>query len=33
MAIVKISNKKNNLPDVIKITTSTGNVKIQKIKK
>jgi hypothetical protein len=33
MAIVKISNKKNTLPDVVKITTSTGDVKIQKIKK
>lgn len=33
MAIVKISDKKINLPDIIKITTSTGNVKIVKINK
>lgn len=33
MAIIKISNKKDYLPDVIKITTSSGNTKIIKIKK
>lgn len=33
MAVVKISNRKNNLPDVLKITTSTGDTKIVKIKK
>lgn len=33
MAIIKISNKKNNLPDVVKVSTSTGDIKIQKIKK
>lgn len=33
MAIIKISNKKDYLPDVIKITTSSGNIKVIKIKK
>jgi hypothetical protein len=33
MAIIKISNKKDNLPDVVKVSTSTGDVKIQKVKK
>lgn len=33
MAVVKITNQKTNLPDVIKITTSTGDTKIVKIKK
>lgn len=33
MAIIKISNKKEYLPDVIKITTSTGNTKVVKINK
>ena len=32
MAIIKVSNVKNNLPDVIKVTSS-GSVKIFKIKK
>lgn len=32
MPIIKISNVKNNLPDIIKITSS-GNVKIIKVKK
>ena len=33
MAVVKISNRKTNLPNVLKITTSTGDTKIVKIKK
>lgn len=33
MAVVKISNRKNNLPDVLKVTTSTGDTKIVKVKK
>ncbi len=33
MAIIKISNKKNNLPDIVKVSTSTGDIKIQKVKK
>ncbi len=33
MAIIKISNKKDYLPDVIKITTTSGNTKVVKIKK
>lgn len=33
MAIIKISNKKDNLPDVVKVSTSTGDIKIQKVKK
>lgn len=33
MAIIKVSNKKDNLPDVVKVSTSNGDVKIQKVKK
>lgn len=33
MAIIKVNNKKDYLPDVIKITTSSGNVKVVKINK
>jgi hypothetical protein len=33
MAVVKISNRKTSLPDVVKITTSTGDTKIVKVKK
>jgi hypothetical protein len=33
MAVVKITNRKPNLPDVVKITASTGDTKIIKVKK
>jgi hypothetical protein len=33
MPVIKISNIKNDLPSVIKITDSTGSVKVVKITK
>jgi hypothetical protein len=33
MSVIKITDRKNTLPDVIKVTSSTGEVKIFKIKK
>ena len=33
MAVVKITNRKIDLPEVVKITTSTGDIKIVKVKK
>lgn len=32
MAIIKVTNQKNNLPSVVRITAS-GNVKVFKVKK
>jgi hypothetical protein len=33
MAVVKVTNSKPSLPDVIKITSGSGDVKVIKVKK
>jgi hypothetical protein len=33
MPVVKVSNNKDQLPKFVKVTTSTGNVKVFEVKK